>query len=277
MTQVAVSMSEPSYTLIDAFLFTTQGQERQIVSLGAGTDTRAYRLFKDKAPSKLIYHEIDFPLVTERKYHLTRAIPEMRAVMPKAELVDQTHTWRQEDLPNASQYWCHGLDLRHLSRSSEPPIQLLGLQTNVKTLLLSECCLCYLQVAEASGVIQYFKDQIPRISLVIYEPTHPNDAFGKQMISNLAARRIRMPTLDKYTTTNEQEARLRDAGFSSAHSLTIEFIWEDWVSPEEKERVDGLEGLDEVEEWNLLADHYSISWGWTGINLQNWRVRESGE
>ncbi|KAI0508432.1 leucine carboxyl methyltransferase [Xylaria bambusicola] len=261
--------------LIGAFLSATEGQDRQVVSLGAGTDTRPFRLFKDKNYAKLIYHEVDFPTVTDRKCHLTKAIPALRAVIPKADVIDQTHTWRDEEVPNASQYWCHGLDLRDLSKPGETPTEVPGLQKDLPTLLISECCLCYLETTEASKVMQYFTDRIPRLALVIYEPIHPNDPFGKQMVSNLAARRIRMPTLEKFTSTNEQEARLRDAGFSSVHSLTIERIWEDWVSSEEKERVDALEGLDEVEEWNLLADHYSVSWGWRGITLDGWRLGSS--
>lgn len=184
------------------------------------------------------------------------------------DFLDQTHTWRDEGLPDASQYWCHGLDLRELAKPDMAPIA--GLRTDVPTLLISECCLCYLEVAEASKAIEYFTSRIPCLSLVIYEPIHPKDPFGKQMVSNLAARHIRMPTLEEFADTNKQEGRLRDAGFDSVHSLTIERIWEDWVSIEEKERVDGLEGLDEVEEWNLLAGHYSISWGWRGLNLEGW-------
>jgi [phosphatase 2A protein]-leucine-carboxy methyltransferase len=34
------------------------------------------------------------------------------------------------------------------------------------------------------------------------------------------------------------------------------------VSEAEKERVAGLEMLDEVEEWQLLARHYCVAWGW---------------
>ncbi|TGJ86220.1 hypothetical protein E0Z10_g2511 [Xylaria hypoxylon] len=244
--------------LIGSFLSATDGQERQIVSLGAGTDTRAFRLFNKESQAKLIYHEVDFPTVIARKYHLVRSIPALRAVIQRPGSIDRTHTWRDEDLPDGSQYWCYGLDLRDLSKPDVTP--LAGLRTDVPTLLLSECCLCYLEVTEASKVIKYFTDRISCLSSVIYEAVHPNDPFGKQMVSNLAARRIRMPTLEEYTDPSTQEARLRDAGFDSVHSLTIERIWEDWISPDEKERVDNLEGLDEVEEWSLLADHYSVSW-----------------
>ncbi|KAI1182432.1 leucine carboxyl methyltransferase [Nemania serpens] len=254
--------------LIRIFLSATEGQERQIVSLGAGTDTRPFRVFENGGQGKLTYHEIDFPTVTDRKYHIVKSTAALGAVIRRPEFVHQTHTWRDEGLPGASQYWCHGLDLRELSKPDMAPFA--GLRTDVPTLLISECCLCYLEVAEASKVIEYFTSRIPCLSLVLYEPIHPDDPFGKQMVSNLAARHIRMPTLEEFTDTSKQEGRLRDAGFDSAHSLTIERIWEDWVSTEEKERVDCLEGLDEVEEWNLLAGHYSISWGWRGLKLEGW-------
>ncbi|KAI1825473.1 leucine carboxyl methyltransferase [Xylaria intraflava] len=257
--------------LIGDFLAATEGQARQIVSLGAGTDTRAFRLFGDEARRGLTYHEVDFPVITSKKHNVVQAAAALRAVMPGAALVDGTQTWRDEGLPGGSRYWCHGVDLRDLCRD-DGASPLPGLLADVPTLLVSECCLCYLDVAEASAVIKYFADRMPRLACVIYEPVHPDDPFGKQMVSNLAARRIRMPTLAEYGDTGRQETRLRDAGFEAAHSLTVERIWHSWISAAEKERVDSLEGLDEVEEWNLLAGHYSVSWGWRGIDLQSWRM-----
>lgn len=132
--------------------------------------------------------------------------------------------------------------------------------------------MCYLEVTAASKVVNYFTDQISNLAIVIYEPIHPEDPFGRQMVFNLAARHIRMPTLETYSDTKKQEARLKDAGFECTHSLTIERIWEDWIAPEDKEELDSLEGLDEVEEWNLLAGHYCITWGWRGITLEGWRI-----
>lgn len=35
---------------------------------------------------------------------------------------------------------------------------------------------------------------------------------------------------------------------------------------ETRQRLDKIEKLDEVEEWNLLAEHYCISWGLAGHN-----------
>ncbi|EEP82338.1 conserved hypothetical protein [Uncinocarpus reesii 1704] len=85
------------------------------------------------------------------------------------------------------------------------------------------------------------------------------------MISNLAARGIQLQTLNQYATLGLQRDRLRNAGFTSAQGAAdIDFIWEKWIGEEEKERVGGLEMLDEIEEWRLLARHYCVAWGWRG-------------
>jgi [phosphatase 2A protein]-leucine-carboxy methyltransferase len=92
------------------------------------------------------------------------------------------------------------------------------------------------------------------------------------MVSNLAARRIRMPTLEVYEEVKDQEARLQEAGFvDGTQALTVRDIWRRWVSGEDRELVDSLEGLDEVEEWELLASHYVVAWGWRGRGFEGWK------
>jgi len=54
------------------------------------------------------------------------------------------------------------------------------------------------------------------------------------------------------------------------YHMTIEDIWQNWVSADEKRRVDSLEGLDEVEEWKLLAAHYIVVWASKGEGFEGW-------
>ncbi|KAF3767818.1 hypothetical protein M406DRAFT_40234 [Cryphonectria parasitica EP155] len=273
--------------LVDSFLNCGnsqegEGSERQIISLGAGTDTRCFRLFSQKSRCcRLTYHEVDFPSISSHKRMIVQATPVLRRILPDpvpaAEGSDSA-SWRSTPDGDGTQYWCHGLDLRDLSKraqqgeaaSATPGVVIKGLRTAVPTLLISECCLCYLETAQAEGVIKYFTDKIPNLGLVLYEPTRPDDAFGRQMVANLAARRIRMPTLEVYKEPKDQEQRLRQAGFETVKQNTVESLWDSWVSAEEKERLDGLEGLDEVEEWQLLAAHYIIAWGWRGDGFDAW-------
>ncbi|KAI0132105.1 S-adenosyl-L-methionine-dependent methyltransferase [Xylariales sp. AK1849] len=268
--------------LVSAFLSghenSGEGEKRQIISLGAGTDTRPFRLLSQPGTRALIYHEIDFPAIAAKKQLIVRSVPVLRNITPPGEppATDSGNTsWRSPSLPNDCSYFCHGLDLRDLAKSgpeSSNPVILPGLQHDVPTLLISECCLCYLPPSEARSITAYFTSRIHPLSLILYEPIHPNDPFGKQMVANLAARRIQMPTLEVYKDVREQKARLEEAGFDGGvRGMTVQDVWRKWISHEEKERVHELEGLDEVEEWELLAGHYVIAWGWRGRGFEGWK------
>lgn len=207
---------------------------------------------------------------------IVQASPALRNILPEptpCEDATGSNSWRSCPEGASNQYWCHGLDLRDFTTRKPPvgddtaqpsPVKLSGLRTDVPTMLISECCLCYLEANQTEEVISYFASRIANLGLVLYEPIKPDDAFGKQMVSNLAARRIKMPTLATYKEPVDQEERLRQAGFEEVRQTSINEVWEQWITSDEKERVDALEGLDEVEEWQLLAGHYIVVWGWRG-------------
>ncbi|KAK3306900.1 S-adenosyl-L-methionine-dependent methyltransferase, partial [Chaetomium strumarium] len=265
-------------TLVDRFLATTSPDElRQVVSLGAGTDTRCLRLFTyPNSHRNVAYHEIDFPSIMARKQAIISATPSLGTILSAPEPITTTTTpaiapqhpttWQCHSLSDSTlTLTLHGLDLRSLTPKSA---LLPNLRPNTPTLLLSECCLCYLPPQDTTALLSFFTSHFPSLGVVIYEPILPHDAFGKTMTSNLASRGIAMPTLEAYPTPADQEKRLREAGFDKGvRTRTVDQIWEDarWVSERERERVDSLEGgLDEVEEWRLLAGHYIVVWGWRG-------------
>ncbi|KAF2005883.1 leucine carboxyl methyltransferase 1 [Amniculicola lignicola CBS 123094] len=255
--------------LVDRFLQTTPDAPKQIVSLGAGTDTRYFRL-KDHYPNiNLRYHEIDFATntaaklarVNTNKQLYTRAYPDSPPDVFKLDTRPTTHY--------SSSYNLHALDLRSLATASDdaPPPTLPNLDPSIPTLILSEMCLTYLQATTVSSILHTFLDTyIPAptpISLVLYEPILPNDAFGRTMISNLASRNIHLPTLTAYPELEDQRQRLKGYGFIHGFKAAdTRLIWREWVTGEEKERVAGLEMLDEMEELDLLLKHYCVAWGW---------------
>lgn len=273
---------------MDAFLSLSQpdvtNPTKQIISLGAGTDTRYFRLRAQKRHHDVVYHEFDFPTVCAAK----RRIVETNIPILEGEGLFPEHGNTNPDGPAPEwgifsvngipelRYICHPLDLRQLP-NVESITSLRGIRTDVPTLIISECCLCYLDDAAATGVIRWFTEKIPEVGIALYEPIGPDDAFGQMMTENLAARGITMPTVQRYKTLDKQKERLADLGFREENggggndAVSIERIWDTWVTDEERERVDGLEGLDEVEEWQMLARHYTVAWGWKGrISWDSW-------
>lgn len=95
------------------------------------------------------------------------------------------------------------------------------------------------------------------------------------MVSNLAARGIELHTLEKYASLEAQRERLRKYGFEGGvRAKDVDELWEKGVSAGEKGRVAGLEMVDEVEEWRLLARHYCVAWGWRDGKV---KVKVEGE
>jgi len=249
-------------TLVLRFLQAEPGTRKQIISLGAGSDTRLLRLVGDHAgEAGVVYHELDFETNVAAK----------RSVFEKSPaLTDRLQRIKDDGCA----YYLHAADLRDL------PPSLPGIEANLPTLILSECCLCYMPPEQATTAIKYFTDQITKpTALVVYEPIRPFDAFGKTMVSNLASRGIHMQTLKRYSSLDAQRQRLRLAGFDKQGARDVHQLWESdqWISESERERIEKLEWLDEVEEWKLLASHYCVAWGWKGALFdQAWAELEGG-
>lgn len=251
--------------LVNSFInSSSSSQTKQIVSLGAGSDTRYFRIKSTNptAASSLIYHEFDFAAVTSRKIaSLLRGEPSLATSMladPKL-FIDAT----AGSLTSPS-YYIHPLDIRGLHPGCPLPV---GIDKSLPTLFISECCLIYLAPTEADNILKWItQDFASSIGLVLYEPIGGEDAFGKVMIQNLAARGIVLKTLKKYSSLERQKERLRMLGFGKGQDAAdVEFIHDNWMGEGEKERIAKLEMLDEMEEWQLLARHYCVAWGWRDV------------
>lgn len=244
--------------IVDTFLSSSTGAS-QIISLGAGSDTRFFRLRQEHKHENFIYHEIDFPENTRMKIKLL-GDPACRAIVKNRCQFEVPETAIDADELLTPSYSIHALDLRKL------PSTLPWIRSDLPALVISECCLIYLAPDEADNVLSFFSRLFTDVmfALVIYEPIRPADAFGRTMVSNLVQRGIYLQTLEKYSTLAQQQRRLSDLNLEG-NSLDIDTIWQRWVPSAEKERVDHLEWMDEVEEFVLLAQHYCVSWGWRNL------------
>ncbi|KAK5069728.1 carboxy methyl transferase for protein phosphatase 2A [Lithohypha guttulata] len=245
----------PLMNRVDTFL-SSSPERKQIVSLGAGSDTRYLRLKLAGKHNNFVYHEVDFQQNNSSKIERLR----------DSQCVEEVRNLCDIDLEEASigegelelaEYAIHAADLRKL------PERLVWLDDTLPTLLISECCLIYLSPDQADHVLDYFSNMLGSVPLavVIYEPFRPNDPFGRTMIRNLTTRGIVLQTIEKYFDLDKQRQRLHDHNLE-ARALDTNELWQHWASQEEKDRIERLEWMDEIEEFVLLAKHYCIAWGW---------------
>ena len=115
------------------------------------------------------------------------------------------------------------------------------------------------------------------------------------MVANLAGRGISLPTLERYGELEAQRERLARFGFgdgteeggeeggggegkgAGARAVDLEYVWRAWVAAEEKERVEALEWMDEVEEFVLLGRHYAVAFGWRAYANDGEHGKAEGE
>lgn len=223
-----------------------------------------------------LYHELDFHANTSSKISTIVQSKSLSQCIPGPPEISSDGTRLHS--PN---YHIHPVDLRCPFPAEDPldskpkPVPLDHVDVTLPTLLISECCLIYLQPAAADAVLDYFTSIFPSgtsLGLIIYEPFKPFDSFGEVMVSNLAARGIVLQTLQKYHSLAIQRARLQKHGLAGTAAADVDFLWENWVSAEEKQRVATLEMVDEVEEWRLLAQHYCVAWGWRPKSDGVWKA-----
>lgn len=248
--------------LVASFISSTPSQ-KQIISLGAGSDTRYFRLLAGPnrdALQSLVYHELDFSAVTSRKI---RALAHGSPSLVSSELLLSAPTTLTTDALASPHYHIHPLDLRSLHPGCALPA---GVDPALPTLFISECCLIYLAPQEADEIVRWITADFGRdVAMVLYEPIGGGDAFGKVMVQNLAARGIVLKTLKKYSNLERQKERLRLLGLTGGQEAAdVDFLYEMWVEEGERARIGALEMLDEMEEWRLLARHYCVAWGWRG-------------
>ena len=244
----------------------------QIISLGAGSDTRFWRM--GCVPKVARYIELDFPETTALK----AACIQRHA--PLHEALTDVHT--SEHVFESSKYVLVGADIGSLATRHEWETRVgRFLDASLPTLILCECVLAYMDVSVADEMLRTCFSTLGQVSLLSYDmcvsgdrEDRPHDhiahdteptRFGKVMLQNLSARKLILPGARQCTTPAaykerfEQLARSERAYSSCSAAHTLRDAWHN-LDRRERARVSMLEHLDEIEELEMLLGHYCMAW-----------------
>ncbi|GMK58312.1 hypothetical protein CspeluHIS016_0503440 [Cutaneotrichosporon spelunceum] len=224
--------------VVDSFIAAGSGDggKVQIVSLGAGSDTRFWRLAERNAPVAR-YVEVDFPHLTAMKaQRIARSRTLAAALTPapsqRGSAQDRAYSVSHGGAAlTAGNYALVPLDLRTDSLDELLPF----LDTALPTLLLAD------------------------------------DAFGRVMHRNLALRNLSLPG-SVFGSLNDQAGRFTDprlgnAAFDASGAKSLWDVRGD-LPKAELARISKLEILDEIEELRLVLSHYCVVWASKGERMQ---------
>ncbi|KAG0006417.1 hypothetical protein BGZ65_008284 [Modicella reniformis] len=252
-TTISIKPSSPSSSSLPT---TTISIKKQIVSLGCGSDTRYFK-FKSKGLSAHKYFEIDFQESTAKKAAVIKknnaftdiiADPDLKLGQGGTELYSKD-------------YCLLSGDLREFEDSIVPKLKTQGFDISLPTLFLSECVLIYIQPRDSDTIVNWVGNNMDASLFVVYEQINPTDAFGAMMLRNLKTRQIELPGIHAYPSLKSQEERFLSRGWLAAKAVSMNTL-HNALPDDEMKRISNLEIFDEVEEWQLLADHYCVAWAY---------------
>lgn len=93
------------------------------------------------------------------------------------------------------------------------------------------------------------------------------------LILTQQSRGVSLPGAEPYLDLASLSHRFLDLGFTTAQAVTLREIRRRYIDSRELQRLSQLEMLDEVEELELVLDHYAISWG---VKFPEGWAREEG-
>ncbi|KAI8148337.1 leucine carboxyl methyltransferase 2-like protein [Fennellomyces sp. T-0311] len=245
-------------SLVRQFLRIDTPKKKQVVSLGAGFDTR-YFLMKagqwGDCSQLARYFEIDFPEIVVKKAMTIKRRPQL------SQLVQNARIEKGGAELASDEYFLLSGDLREWSDIVER-LSVYGFDTSAPTLVISECVLIYLEAEHSDAILQWMTRELTDCMFVLYEQIKPNDSFGQVMIRNLQSRRIELKGIHAYPELKDQETRFTRLGWDGAKAVDTSTIHDQYLDRSDIARMARLEILDELEEWHLLAAHYCVAWAY---------------
>eukprot|EP00052_Salpingoeca_macrocollata_P018453 m.151577 g.151577 ORF g.151577 m.151577 type:complete len:300 (+) comp20701_c0_seq5:3063-3962(+) len=239
--------------VVEDFLKKSEGKG-QVLSLGAGFDTLFWRLLQKGTPFRS-FVEVDYAEVVQRKTEY---------IQSKRVLHD---LWK----PNQDRYHMLAQDIRK-------PTELLqkltekGVDFSAPTICISECVLVYLPPEDTRGLLQALASAFTEMFYLNYEQINPHDSFGKMMLRNLRTRGCALLGLEACPDLAAQKQRFLAAGFGQADALDMNGVYLR-LEEDDRKRIERIEMLDEMEEWQLICAHYCISWAAKGPAVEAMQCR----
>lgn len=251
-------------TLVDRLVagFVQEHGTCQIVALGAGSDTRPFRMLPSWPAGLVLYTEVDFPDLVRLK-KLACGDPALAQVIGWEG--DSTVASRQdmEQLDPAlhtTSYHLVALDLREIEQAGATAFA--HLDKGLPTLVLSECVLCYLPPAKVRAVLRFCHNTFLAVAVAMYDPMALDDAFGQTMAQNLARRGLNLECFLEWPNSDARQRLFAEEGYSlyltDMARIGGYMAGGSWLDQDEKTRLDRIELIDEVEELSLLFQHYGL-------------------
>jgi tRNA wybutosine-synthesizing protein 4 len=250
-------------SLINRFL--SQYEEStnfQMIFLGSGYDSAPMRLSQEQG---LTVVEVDFPEVIERKVEIYNDLS-------SRSIIEKGFTFHSSGVFQGQKHWLLSKDLSISSSTLSQELLSLGLKQEDPTIIITECVLIYMEKSSILEVLRTFNASFEKVAWLSYDMINPFDPFGKTMLRNINNAGIYLPGFESFPRIENQISRFLENGWNDAIAFTMLEYYRQSMKKEEKNKMNEIESLDEIEEWNLILSHYSFNIAVKGLAMIDWKL-----
>lgn len=179
-------------------------------------------------------------------------------------------------LSSTNKHWTCNLVGFNLSLSPDELFRKMvdehGFSIDAPTLFVLECVQMYIPDTASRALLSKIAVTCPQSIIALYDPILLNDQFGRVMEQHLNKAGIGDGTisLSLNRTLQSQIEKLTMCGFEIAVGCDMMAAYETVITPQQRERANQCEMLDEIEEWVLIMRHYCFVVAATGSAIAEW-------
>ena len=236
-----------------------------IVVLGSGKDTTFFRYISGlmAEPKTVHWYEVDHPSVIHQKVRIIQQ--QERIFQAKVDshvsggfVITSSHAGT-----NTSKCHLIGHDLRDSASELIHKLSQHGLSGRKHAILfVAECVQLYLEEGSSRTLWTSLARECPHACLVLFDPiVGNNSSFGSVMEQNLLRANVITPnsSMVQTRTLSQQVEKLVDlCAWHQALGCDMWWAYSTILTPEQRQRAQTCEFLDELEEWKLIMQHYCI-------------------
>jgi tRNA wybutosine-synthesizing protein 4 len=239
-----------------------------IINFGCGFDTMYFNL-KQKF-NNFKYFEFDYPEITSKKIKLIKrsnllnnfiTIGNKSLSIETDKLKNDLQNENFRLTTNTRDYFLIDCDIINIEKINEEFCKIPEFDYSVPTIVICECLLVYMKKDISINILQNLTNNFKNIILIEYDLIGSDDNFGKEMITNLLNRDIKLNGFEEVPDIKSQLERLLKSGFKTCQVLDMLEYYNKYIDSTEKRRIEKLELVDEYEEWNLLQMHSCFGYG----------------
>ncbi len=214
--------------------------------------------------NQLRYIEFDYNSITSKKCELIRKHIERCKLKDTPILPGLQNLNITSSRINSSNYSLIDCDITNITEFNTE-LKDLKIDFNQPTIIIAECLLVYIKKEITFDLLTNFTKLFKNVMFIEYDLIGADSNFGKEMIVNLIDRGIKLYGYKDTPNLQSQKERLLKCGFNKCEGSCMLDYYNKDIEVDVRRKIEQLEFVDELEEWNLLQTHACIcvasKWG----------------